>query len=76
MNSLMCGKSIFLNQLLSFTALNGHLQICQLINRYIVEIPWRGYIPFHFAAKFGQLEICQLIMGEYLFPILYFKVLK
>ena len=54
----MCGKSIFLNQLLSFTALNGHLQICQLIARYIVEIPWRGYIPFHFAAKKGHLDVC------------------
>ena len=44
--------------MLSFTALNGHLQICQLINRYIVEIPWRGYIPFHFAAKKGHLDVC------------------
>ena len=24
-----------------------------------------GMTPYHFAAKFGQLEVCQIIMGKY-----------
>ena len=24
-----------------------------------------GMTPYHFAAKFGQLEVCQIFMGKY-----------
>ena len=58
----------YLLTFLHLTAMNGYLGICELTIRKIHKVEDRnpsnrwGDTPLHYAAEFGHLEVCQLII--------------